>query len=267
MSEQVFNAKQLLVLRKLTRAVVDSLREQARDYVATLTPLLRPRVALGDPADGGLKEPFQSPDKTFKELQSLYESIAPAQPFNLHKDLKPPVDLISATIDLSPLDYRYTATAAGGSKTLRITSPLKWVLSYAGPAHGKLGHVAYTPQRLRDLLAGGRSIDDLRQFIVHTLALHLSVARQTGLGRLLDPLHFRLGSDRIEEFGPLPLPHLAFAIKTLRPPDDVLIEHTEIAGTDAFEEVIDTTAIGSLRDPVREKLLSLAKTHGVSVGA
>jgi hypothetical protein len=80
---------------------------------------------------------------------------------------------------------------------------------------------------------------------------------------MLERLHFRLASERVDDFGPLPLPHLAFAVRTVRPPDDVLIEHTEIAGTDAFEEVIDVAAIHSLRDPTRERLLDLARSHGV----
>ena len=89
-SETVFDAKQLLVLRKLTRAVVDAVRDDARDYVNTITPLLRPRVALGESADVATREPLQSADNTFRELQALYESVAAAEPFNLHKDLKVP---------------------------------------------------------------------------------------------------------------------------------------------------------------------------------
>ena len=264
MGDQPLSAKQLLVLRKLTRAVVDALRDEAREYVSTLAPLLRPRVALGDPGDAGAKDPFQSADRTFKELQSLYESVAPAEPFNLHKDLRPPVELAATSVEMSPMEYRYTARADGATKVLRVTSPLKWVLSYAGTVPGRLGQVAYTPQRLRDLLGGGaRSVEELRQFVLHALAMHLAVSRQTGLQRMLERLHFRLGADKVEEFGPLPLPHLAFAVRTVRPPDDVLIEHTEIAGTDAFEEVIDVAGIHALRDPTRERLADLAKSHGM----
>jgi hypothetical protein len=264
LGEQPFNAKQLLVLRKLTRAVVDALRDEAREYVAALTPLLRPRVALGDPADAGATEPFQSADRSFKELQALYEAVVPAAPFNLHKDLRPPVELSGASVELSPMEYRYAAKADGATKVLRVTSPLKWVLSYAGPVPGRLGQVSYAPQRLRDLLGGGsRSVEELRQFVLHYLALHLAVSRLPGVSKMLERLHFRLGSQRVDDFGPLPLPHLAFAVRTVRPPDDVLIEHTEIAGTDAFEEVIDVAAVHSLRDPTRERLVDLAKSHGL----
>jgi hypothetical protein len=265
-SETVFDSKQLLLLRKLTRAVVDAVRDDARDYINTITPLLRPRVALGDAGDIAAREPFQSADKTFKELQALFETIAAAEPFNLHKDLKPPVELAAGSIEASPMEYRHTARADGAVKMLRVTAPLKWVMSYAGVAPGRLGHVSYTPRRLREVLAGGsRPVEDLRQFVLHYAALHLAISRQTGLARMLSAMRFRLGSEPVEDFGPLPLPYLAFAVKTVRPPDDVLMNHTEIAGTDAFEEVVDLDSIASLRDPVREKLIDLARSHGLSI--
>ena len=266
MSDTSFDPKQLLVLRKLTRAVVDGLREEAREIVSTITPLLRPRVALGEAGDAGAKEPFQSADKTFKELQAVFESAATAEPFLLHKDLKPPVELAGGAIELSPMDYRYTATAGATSKALRVTAPLKWVMSYSGIAPGRVAASSFTLRRLRETLAGGtRPVEELRQFALHYAALHLVLSRQTGLARMLEKMHYRLGSAKVEEFGQLPLPHLAFAVNTVRPPDDVLIEHTEIAGTDAFEEVVDVAGIASLRDPHREKLVALAKAHGVSV--
>ena len=265
-SETVFDAKQLLVLRKLTRAVVDAVRDDARDYVNTITPLLRPRVALGESADVATREPLQSADNTFRELQALYESVAAAEPFNLHKDLKPPVDLAAGSIEASPMEYRHTARADGTVKVLRVTAPLKWVMSYAGVAPGRVTHVSYSPRRLREVVGGGtRPVEDLRQFILHYAVMHLAIKRQPGLARMLSAMHWRLGSEQVEEFGPLPLPCLAFAVKTVRPPDDVLISHTEIAGTDAFEEVVDVDSIAALRDPVREKLLRLARSHGVIV--
>jgi hypothetical protein len=265
-SETVFDPKQLLVLRKLTRAVVDAVRDDARDYVNTITPLLRPRVALGDPGDVATREPLQSADNTFKELQALYESVAGAEPFNLHKDLKPPVEVAAGSIEASPLEYRHSAHADGATKVLRVTAPLKWVMNYAGIAPGRVSQVSYAPRRLREVLASGsRPVEDLRQFILHFAVMHLAIKRQPGLARMMSAMHWRLGSEQVAEFGPLPLPCLAFAVRTVRPPDDVLISHTEIAGTDAFEEVVEVDSIAALRDPVREKLLELARSHGVSV--
>ena len=38
-----------------------------------------------------------------------------------------------------------------------------------------------------------------------------------------------------------------------------------IAGTDSFEEVVDVGQLTALRDPLREKLVELAKGHGIDV--
>jgi hypothetical protein len=263
-----FDIQRMLSLRKLTRAVADALRDKARDHVATVAPLLRPGVALVDPADAGTKDPFQPLEKNFKELQGLYEAAA-GEPFKLHKDLRPPVSIAAAAIELTPLEYAYNATpkaGGGGGKVLRITSPLKWVISYAGALPGRVGQVSYTPRRLKELLAGGtRPVDELRQFILQYAALNMTLSRQAGVRRLLEALHFRITTERLPEFGQLPLPCLGFEAKTMRPPDDVLIEHTEIAGTDTFEEVVDVAELAALRDPVRDTLLDLAKSHGVAV--
>jgi hypothetical protein len=46
----------LLILRKLTRAIAEAVRQQMTEYLATLAPLLRPPTVLGDYIQGGAKE-------------------------------------------------------------------------------------------------------------------------------------------------------------------------------------------------------------------
>ena len=50
------STQSLLVLRKLTRAIADIARAQMTEYLATLAPLLRPKVVLGDYVEDGSKE-------------------------------------------------------------------------------------------------------------------------------------------------------------------------------------------------------------------
>ena len=45
----------LLVLRKLTRAMADAVRAQMTEYLATLAPLLRPQMVLGDYVRGRIQ--------------------------------------------------------------------------------------------------------------------------------------------------------------------------------------------------------------------
>ena len=54
------STQSLLVLRKLTRAIADVVRAQMTEYLATLAPLLRPKMVLGEHVeDGTNKAPLQ----------------------------------------------------------------------------------------------------------------------------------------------------------------------------------------------------------------
>ena len=44
------------------------------EYLATLAPLLRPKMVLGDYVEDGSKESTRRSDKAFKELQAIYET-------------------------------------------------------------------------------------------------------------------------------------------------------------------------------------------------
>jgi hypothetical protein len=261
--ENGYSIKKLLVLRKLTRAVADLLHGQMREYLATLTPLLRPRAVLGHLVEGGGKETVHGADKALAELQTLYETLSASKPFNLRKELKQPLEIAGTTLETTPLEYAYVAQAEGTTKTVTITSPLTWVLSYAGLAPGRVIQVGFTPKRFREVLAErGLSKDELQQFLVHYLVMHVVATRQVGVAKILDALHFPLGARTAAEFGTLPLTTIASAITTVRPPDGVIIESTEISGTSAFEEVVNLDEIARLDDPLKRRLIELVRSHG-----
>ena len=216
-------------------------------------------------ADAGTKDPFQIADKTFKELQSLYEQVAASAPFNLRRDLKPPLDLVSWNVELWPVEYSHAAQSNGSAKTVRVVSPLKWVVGFSGITRADMTRTNFSPRRLRELLADrSRDAEELRQLVLHYLVMHLAIARSPGLSKLLADLHFNLGSESVAEFGALPVPCVRSVIETLRPPDDVLIEHTEIAGTDTFEEVVNTDHITELHGPLTNSLRQLVASHGLA---
>jgi hypothetical protein len=50
-------------------------------------------------------------------------------------------------------------------------------------------------------------------------------------------------------------------VSTVLPPDEVIIERTEISGMDAFEEVVTVEDIVGMKDPLRELLLEPVKKH------
>src|SRR5215216_281340 len=99
----------LLTLRKLTRAITDAVRVQMTEYLKVLTPLLRPKAVLGDYVQGGPKEPSRKSDKAFGDLQALYDRVATARPYNLPRELTPPLSFSNTGLEITPLDYVHTA--------------------------------------------------------------------------------------------------------------------------------------------------------------
>jgi hypothetical protein len=257
--DERYTIQKLLVLRKVTRAVADELRGQLKGHLTTLAPLFRPRNILGEQVRGGVKESAKGSEKVFQDLLALYSPIAATKLYDLPKALTPPLELPGSALEISPVEQSYTAKTDKETKTITITSPLKWILSYSG----------YGPKQLRDLLAtrASRTGDELGQTVLHFCALHLmlNVVKQTGLAELLGGLRFSVASSRVPEFGDLPVTVLTAAIPTLRPPDEVIIESTEISGAPVFEEVVDIDGIINLRDPLRARAIELVNATDASL--
>jgi hypothetical protein len=242
------STKTLLVQRKLTRAVGQVLSEQMDSYVATLAPLFRPKLMLGVHVQGIGGDLARSADQAFKELQGLYAKIATAQPFLLPPDLESPVMQMMTSLELAPWEYAHVARAGNESKTVTITRPFKWILTYAG----------YGPARLRRMLADdARASGELLACVLHYLVLHLIVTRSPGVAQLFETLHFPLTTAHLDELGGLPITTIGATIGTRLPGDHMIIESTELSGTDTFEELVDEADVAKLRDPLKERLLAV----------
>lgn len=242
----------LLALRKLTRAIADVVRVQMTEYLTTLTPLLRPKTVLGDYIQGGQKEPNHKAEKLFKELQALYEKVAPLKPFSLSRELAPPFNLGGIGLEITPLDYTHVAQSGTETRRIMVRCPLTWVLTYSG----------FAQTRLQELLdTRTRSAEELQRFIISHLVMHLATTSQPGVTQMLDALHFRVTMRKSPEFGELPLTLVGAAISTTRPSDAVIIESAELTGMDAFEEVVTPEDIPRLTDPLRDRLLEIARAQ------
>jgi hypothetical protein len=253
MMQEQYDIQRLLVLRKLTRAVSDLLRGQMKEYLSTLAPLLRPRAVLGDYVQSSTRETSKIADSSFKELQSVYETVAKAAPFNLSGELKPPIEITSTALEMTPMEYVYDATTEGESKTVTVVSPLKWMLNYSG----------FSPGRLKELLGDrGRSGEEVQRFVLQYLVMHVVMLKQTGVTEILDALHFPVSSGAEANFGQLPMTYISSSISTVRPPDSVIIESTEVSGMDVFEEIVVLDDIAKLRDPLKQRLMELVQGYG-----
>jgi hypothetical protein len=252
-----FTTQRVLALRKLTRAMADLLRGQAKDYLTTIGPLFRPRSILGGYTESNPRETVPGAEKAFKELKALHEAVAATKPFGLPKELNPPIDLTSSSLEVTPFEYSHSAQGSI-AKTVSVTGPLRWVLSYTG----------FTPRRFKELLAErNRNDQQVQEFLLHYLVLHVMITRQSGLKKLFEALHFPLSTGKLPELGELPITFLSGPVSTVRPPDNVIIESTELSGADAFEEVINLEDIAKLRNPFKDQLEGLVKSHGQTLPA
>ena len=88
----------------------------------------------------------------------------------------------------------------------------------------------------------------------HALMLGAVFSRQPGVTRILEMLHFPVKTVRLPELGDLPLPCIAVSVTTIRPPDDIIIESTELSGMNVFEEVVNVEQIVGMSDPLRPEV-------------
>ena len=242
----------LLVLRKLTRAIADVVRVQMTEYLATLAPLLRPKMVLGDHVEDGTKESTRRSDKAFKDLQTLYESLAGTKPFSLPRELTLPLRLIGSGLEITPVDTALSVKSGSDTRTIMVRSPLMWTLTYSG----------YPPTRLPELLKTKlQTGDELGQLVVSYLLMNVVITNSPGLMSVFDALHFPITTTTLPEFGPLPITRIGVAVSTTRPPDDVILQSAELTGMDAFEEVVNVKDLSQLRDPLKQRLLDIARQH------
>lgn len=191
-------------------------------------------------------------DSVFQELLKLYQPLASASALNVQTELKPPLDIYGGSLELFPASYSYTPE--GATKPIMIVSPLKWVLAFKD-----LG-----PQRLRGLVveharSGG---NELQGCVLNYLAIHLLAQRRPGPAPILDALRFPISSAAQQELGGLPFVYIAAPLPTVRPPDALMLQITQISGTATFEEIVDVGAISNLSDPLKDAVLSFVSEHG-----
>ena len=241
----------LLARRKLTRAIADAVRTQVTAHLTTLVPLFRPQTVLGDHILGGVKENTRRSDEALKEVQSLYESLAPAKPFNLRRELTTPFNFTNPGLEISPVEYVHQASTGPGSKAITVRRPLVWTISYSG----------FAPTRASEVLDPKVRGEQLQLFILSHLILHVVAKHQVGVRRILDDLQLPLSTATVPELGELPLTRIGVPVDTERPADEVVVESAEVTGIDAFEEVVNVGDLAGLREPFKERLLEIARQH------
>jgi hypothetical protein len=192
-------------------------------------------------------------DRAFREMQALFDTVARAKPYTLTRELKSPVEVSSVALEIHPVEYEYDVRTGGESRAVTVRSPLAWVLCYSG----------YGPEVLPNLLAHRTGAnEELHDWLVHQLVLHTVVSNQPGLIDILSRLHFPVSAVTEPGSGGLPVTRIASPLSTTRPPDSVIMQSVELSGMDAFEEILNVGDIDKIDDPLKSRLLELARSHG-----
>jgi hypothetical protein len=218
--------------------------------------LFQPRLLFGDLIRFE-KCSAKGQEAALQELLKLYQPFARGAALGLQAELTPPLDIFGSTPELCPVTYAYTPE--GSTKSVTIIRPLQWVLAF------KDQH----PERLRELVArqSRSSGQELQACVLHYLAMHMLATRRPGPASILDALRFPLASKPQQEFSGLPFIVMSAPVDSMRPPDALILQSTQISGTATFEEVVDVRMIPPLADPLREQVLSLVHEHAREIGA
>ena len=245
---QVLNLDQLLEFRETTERISGLLNKRLRDHLTTLSPLLAPGRVLGKHA--GAREAAPRADEALAELTEKYLASC-GSPF----DLKPELDAealssIAATIRVYPYEYSYEARGAKSTRKIAMTSPIRWVVSYA---------TEYSLSQMRNLAhaPSDRQTQSVRQFVINALAFQVVLARNAGVSQLIDDLRYEISTQALPGLEKLPLAVFRIPLPSFRPSDELLLTATRLSGVPAFIELIDTEAVRKMEDPLRLKIEAL----------
>jgi hypothetical protein len=248
------NVEQLLHLHKLTKDVAKVCQKQLRGYLDTMALLFRPRRLLGDAIEGAERESGAGSERTVAELRDLYKRVA-LRPFDLRPELSFPLESVSTEMRLYEWEYLHQSKTDGGWQTIKVTSPLTWVVAYSS---------TYSLPMFRQVLAGKgqRDQEAVRAFVLRACLMHLHFQKFPAIADLLAGLRYRVEVRQSLETGDLPLVTISAPFATMRPPDSLVTVASGLTGGNNFAEVLDLGTVQNLKDPQREQVATIFRSHG-----
>lgn len=236
-------------LRQATEKIGNALVKRLSAHLETLSPLFVPRKLLGTFIKSAVVEDVPRSDKAFADLQERYASVS-EKPFGLPKKLQPPLPSLAGQLDAALYQYPLVIDSGGDGKTVSVTSPVRWVLSFRSEC---------PLVRLRAMVAGteSRNPDDMRIALLSHLALVVYLKHFPALVGLLGDLRYRVEVQELADLGGLPVVMVTAPVETFLPPDEFILQITQLSGISAFQEVTSTEAIDNIPDPLKNSLKSL----------
>ncbi len=247
---KIASLDELLDAREITERISEFLTKRLRGHVAVLSPLLAPGRVLGKHAGG--RESAPKADEALAELTERYkQAFGPM-------DIRPDLDAAtlaavgSAAIQIHPYEYAYEAQSSKGAKSIAMTSPVRWVVTFGADI---------SLSQMRSLMAGpagearGKAI---QRFVVSALAFETVLERSASVAQLLQDLRYETSVQTLPGLERLPLAVIGVPVPSFRPSDDLLLTAVRLSGVPAFIELIDTATLASIHDPLREQIEALA---------
>ena len=102
-----------------------------------------------------------------------------------------------------------------------------------------------------------RQPEEMRQSLINHLALVIYLKHFPPLSQLLEDLRYQVETRELTDLGGLPIVMLKAPVATFLPPDDFILQITQLSGIAAFQEIIDPAAVENIPDAFQEALKKL----------
>ena len=244
-SRKSLDSQEFLKLRLATEKIANALDKRLRAHLNVLRPLFVPRNLFGTYVKSSQMHEIPGAEKAFAELQEKYASVC-EKPFGLPKKLQAPLAPISNQLEGSALHYTLRSDNVQGKGT-QITSPTKWILSFRSEC---------PLNRLKAMISGveTRQPEAMKQALIDHLAIIVYLKTFPALTQLLQDLRYEVEIRDMDELGGLSVVVLKAPIETFLPPDDFIIQITQLSSIPAFQEIVETEAVENIPDPLKEAL-------------
>jgi hypothetical protein len=227
-------------LRDASQRISIILRRRLTGYLNTLRPLFSPQKVLGEYMESAYSQTVPGADKNFSEIEEQYKLIA-RETFNIPSKLGTPLPNIKNEIEIHPWEYLHCLNN-DTDEVVRISSPVRWVISYSG------GHT------LRDLLIEKTKKEyldkvDVRKLLLNSLTICKLMELAPDMVQLFNDLRYKVTIEKSTLSGELPYLTLTSDVPSFRPQDELIRTAIKLSGKQVFEELIDVDAISELSDP------------------
>lgn len=246
--EKTIEFTQMAPLREASQKISQFLRQTLAGYLAPLGPLLAPNRILGEFLEGFQRERVHGADQAFAALEERFVKLC-RDTFKLPSKLVSPVPAIKSKLEVYPWEYHF---ALGGdpSKTVTITSPVRWVLAYEHP---------FTLSNLLKAKQSGEKpqMDDTKQLIINSVTLAMMMDRSPGIKQILGDLRFPVSLVTAPVSGDLPYVVVDSPVQSFRPQQDLMNMVVQLSGRPVFEELVDLDEIKNIQDPLADRIRAL----------